>query len=81
MRLDFVRWITGFEEEVVINNNNNIEESTDIIEEMKIYNGNVLIMAGTADKDEYYIDLYTRASKAFSNARFPVISFSSSDVL
>ncbi len=42
--------------------------ATDIIEEMKIYNGNVLIMAGTADKDEYYIDLYTRASKAFPNA-------------
>ncbi len=42
--------------------------ATDIIEEMKIYNGNVLIMAGTADKDEYYIDLYTKASKAFPNA-------------
>lgn len=33
MRLDFTRWITGFEEEVVINNN--IEEPKEVIEEIK----------------------------------------------
>lgn len=35
MRLDFTRWLTGFEEELVINNDNNIEEPTDILEEIK----------------------------------------------